>query len=140
MMMVIDSNVLFSALIRDSTTRKIIFEYDGTFLFPSYIFEEMERHKEELIEKSGMTYDDFECLLQLLLKKVRIVEHAILDIYKEKATHIVKDIDLDDAVFIACALAYPGSVIWSNDKKLKSQNEVRIFNTMELLEFLEVKS
>ncbi|MBD3204289.1 hypothetical protein GF327_08400 [Candidatus Woesearchaeota archaeon] len=51
MKIIIDSNVLFSALIRDSTTRNIIFEYDSFFLFPSNIFEEMQEHIDELYKK-----------------------------------------------------------------------------------------
>jgi len=51
---VIDSNVLFSALIKDSLTRKMILLSTGTFLFPSFIFDELEKHKGELEEKSGM--------------------------------------------------------------------------------------
>jgi len=35
MNIVLDANVLFSALIKDSTTRRIILEYDGALLFPA---------------------------------------------------------------------------------------------------------
>ena len=49
MKIVMDSNVLFSALIRASTTRKLILEYGDLFLFPSYISEEAEKHKGELM-------------------------------------------------------------------------------------------
>ena len=45
MKIIIDSNVLFSALIKDSVTRKIILEYGDFFLFPEFIFEEMEKHR-----------------------------------------------------------------------------------------------
>ncbi len=48
MHIIIDSNVLFSALIKDSLTRKLILDYEGTFLFPAYIFQEFEEHKEEV--------------------------------------------------------------------------------------------
>ena len=54
MRIIIDSNILFSALIKDSVTRKIILEYNGCFLFPYIIFEEMEEHKEELLEKKSL--------------------------------------------------------------------------------------
>ena len=50
MKVVIDSNILFSALIKDSITRRLILEYDDFFLFPSYIFDEIEKHKDELIK------------------------------------------------------------------------------------------
>ena len=53
MNIILDSNVLFSALIKDSATRKIILKHEEAFLFPEFIFEEMEKHKEELLQKSG---------------------------------------------------------------------------------------
>ncbi|MEK6900984.1 MAG: PIN domain-containing protein [Nanoarchaeota archaeon] len=137
MKIIIDSNILFSALIKDSTTRKLILEYDDFFLFPSFIFEEMENHKQELMQKSKMDSGDFERLLQLLLKKCFIVPQEVLTTYREKALGIVQNIDPDDAVFIACAMAYPKSVIWSDDQKLKEQNEVKIINTTEMMEYLE---
>ena len=137
MRIVIDSNVLFSALIKDSATRKIILEYDEFFLFPSYIFDEMEKHKEELLQKSRISIEDFEKLLQLILKRVLIVAPEVLKTHKEDAIEIIKDIDLNDALFIACALAYPESVIWSDDKKMKQQKRIRIINTFEMIGFLE---
>jgi predicted nucleic acid-binding protein len=99
--------VLFSALIKDSLTRRIILDYDGTFLFPSVIFEEMEKHKGELLKKTEMNTKEFELLLHILLRKVRIIPTDVLFPYKKKAYEIVKDIDPDDTLFIACALAYP---------------------------------
>ena len=73
MRIVIDSNIFFSALIKDSITRRIILDYDDQFLFPFYIFEEMEIHKNELLTKSKMKPKDFEDLLRLLLREVIII-------------------------------------------------------------------
>jgi len=136
MNIIIDSNILFSALIKDSITRKIILEYDGFFLFPAFIFEEMEKHKEELFKKSGMNWMDFDRLLNLILKKVFIVSNKVLHPYRKEALEIIKDIDPDDVIFVACALAYPDSIIWSDDKRLKNQTKVRIMNTKEMMKKL----
>ena len=84
MNIIIDSNVLFSALIKDSITRRIILDYEGHFLFPSFIFEELEKHKEELLKKSKMNTRDFNLLLSLLLRKVMIVPTEVLFPYKKK--------------------------------------------------------
>jgi predicted nucleic acid-binding protein len=140
MNIIIDSNSLFSALIKNSKTRRIILEYDNLFLFPSFIFIEMQKHKSELLKKSRMSERDFNKLLQLILRKVVIVPNEVLIPYKKEAYEIVKDIDLDDILFIACALAYPNSVIWSDDKKLKRQSKVKILNTQEIIKFLRKQS
>ena len=70
-----------------------------------------------------------------MLKKVLIISKEVLRIYKEQAVEIVKNIDLDDAIFIACALAYSESVIWSDDKQLKKQNDITILNTFEMINY-----
>jgi predicted nucleic acid-binding protein len=133
---VIDSNILFSALIKDSLTRRMILDYKGTFLFPSYIFEEMEKHKRELQIKSRMTPEEFKLLLSYLLLKVSVVPTNSLIQYKKQAYEIVKDIDPNDVLFIACALAYPQSFLWSDDKKLRRQSIVPILNTREMYYYL----
>lgn len=140
MKIIIDSNILFSALIKDSITRKIILNYDGYFLFPSYIFEEMEKHLDELLKKSKMEKHDFYTLLHLLLKKVMIVPTEILLPYKEEALQIVKDIDKDDAIFIACALRYQPCLLWTDDKKLKRQSRILIVDTAEIISLFKKKS
>ncbi len=136
MKIVIDSNILFSALIKDSITRRMILDYDEQFLFPSYIFEEMEKHKNELLAKSKMKSKDFEDLLKILLRKVVIIPKELLLNKKDEAYKIIKDIDPDDVSFIACALIFSNSVIWSDDKKLKKQSKVRIINTTEMYSLL----
>jgi predicted nucleic acid-binding protein len=136
---VINSNILFSALIKDSITRRIILDYEEQFLFPSYILEEMEKHKNELLTKSKMKQKDFEDLLRLLLQKVIIIPKELLLHYKNDAYHIIKDIDPDDVIFIASAIAYSDSIIWSDDKKLKQQSIVRIINTNEMYSLIYSK-
>lgn len=137
MNIIIDSNPLFSALIKDSITRRTILEYDGFFLFPSFIFEEMQKHKAELLKKSRMPEEDFGKLLQLILRKVVVVPNEVIVPHKKEAFGIVKEIDQDDVIFVACALAYPNSIIWSNDRKLKEQEKVKVLNTKEIIELLK---
>src|SRR3989344_5578059 len=134
MNIIIDSNVLFSALIKDSATRKIIFEYEGLFLFPSFIFDELEKHKSELSDKTGLPNDEFDRLLGLILDKVKVIPDKELYPYKKEAFDIIKDIDPDDAVFVACVLAYPDSVLWSDDKKLKKARGIKVLNTQEIID------
>ncbi len=110
----------------------MILLYTGTFLFPSFIFEEMQEHKQELLEKSGMEPKHFELLLAILLQKVHIVPTDVLHPFATQAYETVKNIDPDDTLFIACALAYPESILWSDDKRLKQQTVVPIINTTEM--------
>jgi len=49
----------------------------------------------------------------------------------------VKDIDPDDAVFVACILAHPNSILWSDDKKLKKLKNITVRNTQEIMHTLD---
>ena len=53
-------------------------EYEKTFLFPAYLFEELEKHKTELMVKSRLKEDEFNNLLYLLLKKTSIVPNGVI--------------------------------------------------------------
>mgnify|MGYP005623540439 CR=1 FL=1 len=139
MNIVVDANILFSALIRDSMTRRLILEYDEQFLFPDYVFFEMEKHKKVLLKKSKMSENDFDDFLRLMLQKISVVPNEILRPYCKEAYEIIKDIDPDDEMFIACALAYKNCVLWSNDKALKKQSRVKVLNTSEIKILFETK-
>jgi predicted nucleic acid-binding protein len=137
MRIVIDSNILFSALIKDSTTRKLIMEYDGVFLFPSFIFKETEKHKEMLLKKSGMDKEEFDKFLAIILQKVYVVPEEALMRHRKEALELTKKIDINDSLFFACALAYADSAIWSNDRRLKNQSSVKVLNTSEIKKLIE---
>ena len=88
MHIILDSNVLFSAIIKDSTTRRLILEHPDSFLFPAYIFEEMNRHKGELAAKSKMGEMEFRQLLGLVLQKMTIIPFAVSDPYHDEARRL----------------------------------------------------
>ena len=117
----------------------MIIEYQEEFLFPEYIFEEIEEHKQELFNKSRLSQEEYDLLLNKILSKVKIVKTSEIIKYREEALSIMNKIDADDALFIACALAYPDSAIWSDDKRLKKQNKIRIFSTSEMMSYLSKK-
>ena len=60
----------------------------------------------------------------------------VLAPHRRKAYEAVKDIDPDDVIFIACTLAYPNSILWSDDKKLKNLKNITILNTKEIIDLL----
>jgi predicted nucleic acid-binding protein len=133
MIYVIDANILFAAIIRDSATRKIILDSNAQFLAPDYLLTEHERYGTLLRAKSGLSEKAYERLLVLLLSRIRLVAWDELRMSAEQAYALAKDIDPYDTMFFACCLANPGSVLWSDDKKLKKQDKVKIVNTEEML-------
>lgn len=132
-MIILDSNILFSALIKDSITRKIILNYNGFFYMPSFVFDEINKHKKEIFQKSGLKQEEFGILMEVLLAKIRVIPKYKLLPFKNKSASIARNIDPNDAVFIASVLAYPGSILWSDDKNLKKIEGIRVLNTKEII-------
>ncbi len=131
MKLVLDSNIIFSALIKESTTRNIILSDAFDLNAPEYIFSEITKHKELLLRKSKLDKRDFDALLLLLQKHIHLVSNEKYDKKTTIAEDILKDIDITDSPFLALALALNCSR-WSNDGHFKQQDKVRVFTTKEL--------
>ena len=132
---VIDTNIFMSGLIKEGLTREIITNSKINFLFPEFELEEIYNHKKEIIKKAGYSEKEFYVLLLRLLKYVRIIPTDVVVDYKKQAYEIIGNIDEDDVIFIATALAF-NCPIWSDDKHFQKQNVVKIFKTSEFFYFI----
>jgi predicted nucleic acid-binding protein len=131
MKLVLDSNIIFSALIKKSITRDIIISDLFELYAPEYFFKEITKHKELLLKKSKLNGGDFEALLLLLQKHIHLVTK---EKYYEKmaiAEDILGNIDITDSPFLALALTLNCS-IWSNDGHFKQQDKVIVYTTKDL--------
>ncbi len=86
MKLVLDSNIIFSALIKKSTTRDIILSDIYDLYAPEYVFTEITEHKELLLRKSKMNEEDFDALLLLLQKHIHLVSK---ENYNKKMAHFL---------------------------------------------------
>lgn len=132
MRLAIDTNVLISALVADSKTRKLILESDHEFYSPDYLEIEVREHEDELIEKSGLTDSDFKSLWTLLFDEIEVVPREVYSEELEESREIMKEIDVKDAPFLACALAKDAKV-WSDDKHFQKQDLVAVVKSSELI-------
>ncbi len=135
MKIVLDVNVTLSALIRDSTTRKIILDSEFEFYFPEPSLRKISKYKRYILEKSGMTEEEYDKTVATLLKHIRLVPAEETGKNWGKAMKIMAHIDEEDVVFIATALSVPDSVIWSNDKDFERQDKVKVLKTKEMVKF-----
>ena len=127
---VIDANVLFAALIKeDSFAYSLLFSDKFHLFTPEYIFTELEKHKEEILSKTKRTTEEFFRLVETLKRRIVIVPLEELIPYVEEAEKLTPD--HDDVAYFALALKL-NCAIWSNDKKLKEQNKIEVYNTHEL--------
>lgn len=129
--LVVDANILFSALIKDGLNYQFLFDDRFHLFTPEYIFAEFENHKEEIIEKTERTTEEFFRLIEILKRRMIIIPLEELTEYINKAEQITPD--PNDFVYFALALKLK-CAIWSNDKELKNkQNIIKVYNTSDLL-------
>jgi len=135
MKFVIDTNILFSAMVKKSITRKIILSDTFELYVPEYLFTEINKHKDLILHKAKISGKDFIALLTLFQKHTKIVKREVYQDKTPVAEEVMKGIDITDSPFLALALRlnYP---IWSNDEHFKQQNLVKVYTTKEILELL----
>lgn len=129
-----DANIVFSALIKKGKTLDLIFSERNRLYAAEFLFEEIDKHKEEILKKSQLTESQFQAFLSILTLRINIIPKTEFGHELDKASKITPD--PNDTEYVALAL-HLHCAIWTNDKKLKEQEEVKIFNTTELIEMNE---
>ena len=134
MKVVIGTNIIISALIKDSTTRRIIIESEWEFYYPEMSFHEVRKHKNIVLEKSGISEGEYAKLLNALLSRIKIVPEEHIKHKLKEAAKALGKIDPDDVVFLATALSISDSVIWSEDRDFEEQDKVKVLKTKEIMD------
>jgi len=133
MKLVVDVNVVISALIADSKTRELVVTLEPKLLTPKVIHGEIGNHEALIVEKSGMDADRVQQFVDLLFQYIETVPASEFYPYIEEAEEAISNIDPDDVLYVACALAREAGV-WSDDSDFDEQDLVPVFTTGEVVE------
>ena len=133
MKVILDVNVILSALIRDSTTRKIILNSEFDLYFPEPSLHKIRNYKSYILEKSGLSEEEYDKIIATLFKYIKLVPTEEIEKNWDKAKEIMEHIDKEDVVFIATALSISDSVIWSDDRHFEKQDKVKVLKTKDIL-------
>jgi predicted nucleic acid-binding protein len=141
MKVVVDSNIVFSAILNSkSKIGQLIINGSKYFDFYSIglLKEEIIEHVDKILNLTGFTKIQFEDTFQLIISKIKFLDDRLLtdkDIIK--AIDLVKDIDNDDSMFVALNNHLMAN-LWTGDKKLikglKKKGYSRILTTDDLYE------
>ena len=127
--LVIDSNILFAALLKEGGTSDILFKH--TLYAPEFIFEEFKKYKNYLKGKTKRMEEDFNELFDLFERNAILIPKEEIDPFIEKAEKISPD--AKDVPYLALALKLRCG-LWSNDKDLKEkQSVIQVYSTKELI-------
>lgn len=138
MKLVIDTNILFSALIAGGKTRKIIITDNQNLHAPEYTFTELKNHQNEIKNKTKLDKPDLQLLLNIILEQINITPKPEFKNPLPQAEKIIGEIDPDDVPFLALALHLDAD-IWSDDKHFQKQEKVNAWKTSELIKHLNIK-
>ena len=133
MKLIVDTNILLKALIKDSKVRAILLNPSYQFAVPEYALEEVERHIPLIVEKSSLSEREIKLALSILLTNMRVIPKEDVLAKWSEAEEIMGSIDKNDAPFIAASLSMSCDGIWSDDKHLKRQNRVKVWTTDDIL-------
>ncbi len=120
MIIITDCNEIISAVYAPKGAVAQIFTSQSNiqFLAPDYILEEVFEHLQDIAEALDLPYNEVKKRAKKITKEIKITEVAkIPKKYIEKSVEIAKDIDLEDAPYIALHL-YKKHKIWTSDKIL----------------------
>ena len=129
MILIIDANVLFSALIKNSLTAELIFNEDILLSTPEFIITEFFKYEDLILKKTHRTREEFVQIMHLLNDVITVIPKEEYSEYIEEAEEISPD--PKDILYLALALKMKCPV-WSNDGKLKNQDKVEVFSTQDL--------
>ena len=135
MKVVIDSNRAIAALIKDSTTREILFNRNFEFVAPSHITTEIISYKNAIIQKINIAENEFDILLSLIFQHIKIIPQKEYDEFIAKLKDEIKD--PKDVPYIAACIAAKAEGIWTHDPHFMHQKRVKVFTNIDMLKLCE---
>ncbi len=121
MKVVVDTNIIFSGLLNPVGSISDILLNSNLkidFYSPSFMLQELDNHKEKLINFASYSGKEYDFLHQLLLKKINLIDiESIQQSTFRLARELTNEIDEFDIPFIALSLEME-ALLWTGDKKL----------------------
>jgi len=131
--LVVDANILISALISDATTRTLLVTLDNQLLAPAQLREEVEGHADLIQDKSGLSAEEVTRSIDRLFDYIEVVPRSDIEPCLDRANRTLGDTDEDDVVFLATALA-EDAAIWSDDTDFQEQDLVPVYTTSGIVD------
>jgi predicted nucleic acid-binding protein len=129
MKLVLDTNKLYSFFWKGSLIKKLLLA-EHELYSPEFALEELIKHKSEILSKAKISSKEFDEFISKLKKVVSFIPFSKYEKQFSKALsllpHHPKDVD-----FLSLALKLNAGII-SQDKELKKQSTIPIFNDSEL--------
>jgi putative PIN family toxin of toxin-antitoxin system len=141
MRVVVDTNIIFSALLpKSSNIRDILLSKGHRFYSPNYVFSEIFKYKEKILKHTKLNETELYEYLNRILENIQFIRGEVAS--KENrltAFNLCKEIDEKDSPFIALAIEIE-AYVWTGDKKLIKGLEEKGFTKFADIELLDSSS
>lgn len=121
MKVIVDTNIVFSAIISDKgKIGELLLNKPGDlqFLSPIFLMEELDKHAMRLMSITGYSEAEYQQIKFFVSRNIEFIDlKRIAKKYWEMSYQLLKDIDEDDVSFLALNLEINGN-LWTGDKKL----------------------
>jgi len=103
MLLVVDANVVFSALIKEGSTLRLL-EFNSIFkifelVAPEFIWDEIEEHKDEIIEKSKLAEEGLRKVLEFIRSEIKTIPAEYFSEFLKEAKEISPEEDFSIRCF-----------------------------------------
>ncbi len=143
MIVVVDTNILFSACITpNSKITEILLSSSSRIerISCHYLLAELFRHQTKLVQLSKQPADKVAIVLYNFFRQMEFFNESIIEKeHWQEADRLTIDVDSDDINFVALALQ-KSALLWTGDRKLtthlKAMGFDRVITTGELYEMV----
>jgi predicted nucleic acid-binding protein len=122
------------ALLAKGKTADLLFCEQLEPIAPELLFTELKKHKNELLEKTKLSEEDFSELLVLFKKKIKIVPANEFKDFLFEANELLKS-HTKDTEYVALALKFK-CPLWSKEKSLKKLSRIKVLDADEVVNLL----
>ena len=121
MKLVVDANIIFSAMLKNDGVVAETFHAASdiiTLIAPAYLAEELIRLRPKMAKAADKTVEEIERSQRWVLSRVKLISESVISQkHWTKAVDLAMDVDENDAPYVALALAHR-CPLWTGDKKL----------------------
>lgn len=131
MRILVDTNRIIAALVKDGTSREILFDKYFEFVTPDYSISEINEHKEELKRKTKLTDEEFDVLFTLIFDLIKIIPYEEYESFIDECKNDISD--PDDIPHLASAIASKAEGLWAHDPHFLEQKRIQVFTNIDML-------
>ncbi|TFF97868.1 MAG: hypothetical protein EU547_03105 [Promethearchaeota archaeon] len=139
MKLIIDTNIIFSGLIKKSITREILLNPEFDFYIPEFYNIEFKKYKSYIFEKFEGKEKELERLIEIIHEKIIIVMEEEYHDKMEEADTFIGKFDPKDIPFIVLALSIENDGVWTKDKHFIEKKDINIFSTEDIISIYKKK-